>query len=141
MAQAQPFNVQMDTQYHRKDKLFYTANSLHLVADFLQMFHKFVDNTQCFNQVVQGTPIPHHRVLFFIERTNKPILQKWMLFFKYLLKFYNLQDIGDLLYQGFYYAGFKIQYLRIATEGGNYFLWPRGTNIINPQCELPGPLE
>ena len=141
MAQAKPPGIPIDTRYNRKDKLFYTANALYIVEDLLRIFSKYTNNIQIFNQVVQGTPIPRHRVLFFVERTQKPTFHKWTLFFKFLLKFYNLHEIGDLLYQGFYYAGLKKDYIRIATTGGNYFLWPQGKNIINPHCELPGPLE
>ena len=87
MAQAKPLGIPIDTRYNRKDKLFYTANALYIVEDLLGIFNKYVNNIQIFNQVVQGTPIPRHRVLFFTERTQKPTLLKWTLFFKFLLKF------------------------------------------------------
>lgn len=140
MAEAPIPGISAET-HTRLDKLFYTANSLHLIEDYLQIFHKYLDDTQVFNTVVQGTPIPHHRVLFLIDRSPKPIFLKWALFFKYLLKFHNFQEIADLLYQGFYIAGLKKDYLRLATVGGHYFLWPPGKHILNPACELPGPLE
>lgn len=136
---AQPQAVGTDTDTDRQDKLFYSTNTLHLLEDFLQIFHPFLNNTQIFNQVVQGTPIPQHRIHFFIERINRPVHIKWTLFFKHLLKFYNLHQIADLLYQGFYYAGLKEQYKTLAVKEGNYFLWPKGETIVNPYCELPGP--
>ena len=49
----------------RKKKIFYTENPLELVADLLKFFEKYLDSIQIYNKVVQGTPIPHHRVLFF----------------------------------------------------------------------------
>ena len=140
MAQAQPLGLPFENQT-QISKIFYTANSLHLIKDFLKIFHQYIENTQIFNRVVQGTPVPQHRVLFLIERSPKSTFQKWALFFKYLLKFHNLQEIADLLYQGFYCAGLKKEYLKLATEKGNYFLWPPGKYILNIYCELPGPLE
>ena len=139
MAQAQIVGLPWETQ-NRLNKLFYTANSLQLLEDFTQIFHQYLDNVQVFNRVVQGTPIPLHRVFFFIERSPKPTFLKWVLFFKYLLRFHNLQEIADLLYQGFHFAGLKQEYLKLATQKGHYFLWPPGKYIFNPDCELPGPL-
>ena len=55
----------------RKKQLFYTENPLELIADLLKIFEKYLDSIQIYNKVVQGTPIPHHRVLFFIERISK----------------------------------------------------------------------
>ena len=75
MAQAQPPGLPFENQT-RISKIFYTANSLHLIEDFLEIFHKYIENTQVFNRVVQGTPIPQHRVLFFIERSPKSTFQK-----------------------------------------------------------------
>ena len=48
------------------------------------------------------------------------------MFFKHLLKYYTLNEVSDLLYQGFSYAGLKKQYLDIILKGGHYFLWPQG---------------
>ena len=61
----------------RKKKLFYTENPLELIADLLKIFEKYLDSIQIYNKVVQGTPIPHHRVLFFIERISKGLYAKW----------------------------------------------------------------
>ena len=58
----------------RKKKLFYTENPLELIADLLKIFEKYLDSIQIYNKVVQGTPISHHRVLFFIERISKKTL-------------------------------------------------------------------
>ena len=106
----------------RKRNLFYSENPLELVADLLKIFEKFLDSIQIYNKVVQGTQIPHHRVLFFIERISKGLYEKWHMFFKHLLKHYTLNEVGDLLYQGFSYAGLKKQYLDIILKGGHYFL-------------------
>ena len=56
---------------------FYTENPLELIADLLKIFEKYLDSIQIYNKVVQGTPIPHHRVLFFIERISKGLYAKW----------------------------------------------------------------
>ena len=65
----------------RKRNLFYSENTLELIADFFKNFEQFLDAIQIYNKFVQGTPIPHHRVLFFIERTSKGLYDKWHLFF------------------------------------------------------------
>ena len=98
----------------RKRNLFYSENPLELIADLLRIFEKYLDSIQIYNKVVQGTPIPHHRVLFFLERLSKGLYEKWHAFFKHLLKYYTLNEVGDLLYQGFAYAGLKKQYLDIS---------------------------
>ena len=121
----------------RKRNLFYSENPLELIADLLKIFEKFLDSIQIYNKVVQGTPIPHHRVLFFIERISKGLYEKWHLFFKHLLKHYTLNEVGDLLYQGFSYAGLKKQYLDIILKGGHYFLWPQGKTVVSPYHPLP----
>ena len=92
----------------RKNTLFYSENPLELIADLLKIFEKYLDSIQIYNKVVQGTPIPHHRVLFFIERISKGLYAKWHMFFKHLLKYYSLNEVGDLLYQGFSYAGVAV---------------------------------
>ena len=130
-----PFLEELDP---RKRKLFYSENPLELTADLLKIFEKYLDSIQIFNKVVQGTPIPHHRVLFFIERLHKGLYEKWHSFFKHLLKYYTLNEVGDLLYQGFSYAGLKSQYLDIILKGGHYFLWPHGNTVVNPYHPLPG---
>ena len=125
----------------RKDRIFFSYNSLHLIQDLIEIFYDLLGNIQTFNKVVQGISLPQHRKHFFIERSNKPLSKKWHLLFKYLLRFHHLHEIGDILYPGFHYAGLKKQYIDIARQGGNYFLWPQGKGIISPQCELPLPLE
>ena len=141
MAQVNP-TVGSDSYFDRKEKLFYSANPLNFIGDFITIFHQVIFTAQVFNKVVQGTPIPQHRVLFFIERLpNRTTAQKWPLFFKHLLRHYTLHEIGDLLYQGFYNAGLQQYYLDLATKDGNYYLWPQGKYIVNPNCELPGPLQ
>ena len=137
MAQAEVQNSTLSLD--RKDKVFYSINPLHLIKDLCDIFQKYLDNIQVFNQVVQGTPIPQHRKHFLIERSQKSVYYKWCLFFKYLLKFHHLYELGDMLYQGFFNAGLKREYLDLTIKGGNYFLWPQGKGIINPQCELPSP--
>ena len=114
-------------QRKRKKKLFYTENPLELIADLLKIFEKYLDSIQIYNKVVQGTPIPHHRVLFFIERISKGLYEKWNMFFKHLLKHYSLNEVGDLLYQGFSYVGLKKE----------YFLWPQGKTVVSPYHPLP----
>ena len=114
-----PFLEEIDA---RKRLLFHSENPLELIADLLKIFEKHLDSIQIYNKVVQGTPIPHHRVLYFMERTNKGLYDKWHLFFKYLLRYHTLNEVGDLLYQGFSYAGLKTQYLDIILKGGHYFL-------------------
>ena len=121
----------------RKRNLFYSENLLEMVSDLLKNFEQFLDTEQVY-KFVQGTPIPHHRVLFFIERTSKGLYEKWHLFFKYLLKHYTLNEVGDLLYQGFSHAGLKKQYLDIILKGGHYFLWPQGETVVSPYHPLPG---
>ena len=121
----------------RKKKLFDTENPLELIADLLKIFEKYLDSIQIYNKVVQGTPIPHHRVLFFIERISKGLYAKWHMFFKHLLKYYSLNEVGDLLYQGFSYAGLKKEYLDVILQGGHYFLWPQGKTVVSPYHPLP----
>ena len=130
-----PFFEETDS---RKRNLFYSENPLELIADLLKIFEKYLDSIQIYNKVVQGTPIPHHRVLFFIERLPKGLYEKWHSFFKHLLKHYTLNEVGDLLYQGFSYAGLKTQYLDIILKGGHYFLWPQGKTVVSPYHQLPG---
>ena len=122
----------------RKRKLFYSENPLELTADLLKIFEKYLTSIQIYNKVVQGTPIPHHRVLFFIERSSKELYDKWHLFFKFLLQKYTLNEVGDLLYQGFAFAGLKKDYLDIILKGGHYFLWPQGKTVVSPYHPLPG---
>ena len=55
----------------RKRNLFYSQNPLEMVADIFKKNEKFLDSIQIYNKVVQDTPIPHYRVLFFIERSSK----------------------------------------------------------------------
>ena len=129
-----PFLEELDP---RKRKLFYSENPLELVADLQRIFEKYLDSIQIFNKVVQGTPIPHQRVLFFIERLQKGLYDKWHSFFKYLVKYHTLNEVGDLLYQGFSYAGLKSQYLDIILKGGHYFLWPQGKTVVSPYHPLP----
>ena len=121
----------------RMKKLFYTENPLELIADLLKIFEKYLDSIQIYNKVVQGTPIPHHRVLFFIERISKGLYAKWHMFFKHLLKYYSRNEVGDLLYQGFSYAGLKKEYLDDILQGGHYFLWPQGKTVVSPYHPLP----
>ena len=45
MAQAQPLGLPFENQT-RISKIFYTANSLHLIEDFLEIFHQYIENTQ-----------------------------------------------------------------------------------------------
>lgn len=97
----------------------------------LKIFYRILDTIQVFNKVLQGTPIPQHRVLFFLDRFHgKTRTDKWEQFFKFLLRHYILNKIGDLLYQGLFHAGLKEYYLDIATEQGNHYLWPKG-NILS----------
>ena len=96
----------------RKEKIILYWKPSWIIADLLKIFEKYLDSIQIYNKVVQGTPIPHHRVLFFIERISKGLYAKWHMFFKHLLKYYSLNEVGDLLYQGFSYAGLKKEYLR-----------------------------
>ena len=121
----------------RKRNLFYSENPLELIADLLKIFEKYLDSIQIYNKVIQGTPIPHHRVMFFVERLNKGLYGKWHEYFKHLLKYYTLNEVGDLLYQGFAYAGLKKQYLDIILKGGHYFLWPQGKTVVSPYHPLP----
>ena len=121
----------------RKTNLFYSENPLELIADLLRIFEKYLDSIQIYNKVVQGTPIPHHRVLFFVERLSKGLYGKWHEFFKHLLKNYTLNEVGDLLCQGFAYTGLKTQYLDIILKGGHYFLWPQGKTVVSPYHPLP----
>ena len=121
----------------RKRNLFYSENPLELIADLLRIFEKYLDSIQIYNKVVQGTPISHHRVLFFVERLSKGLYGKWHEFFKHLLKYYTLNEVGDLLYQEFAYAGLKTQYLDIILKGGLYFLWPQGKTVVSPYHPLP----
>ena len=136
-------NIEPTEEYFsRKEKLFYYSTNLLLVHELMEAFHSVLDNTQVFNKVLQGTPIPQHRILFFIERLNcKSRSHKWAHFFKFLLRHYTIYEIGDLLYQGFYYADLQQYYLNIAKQKGHSFLWPQGKNIISPHCHLPGPLQ
>ena len=120
-----------------KDIRFYSTNSLYLLEDFIHSFIFYVDHIDIFNTVVQGTPIPDHRKHFFLIRCQKPIYSKWILFFKYLLRFYQLPEIADLLYQGFHYAGLKKEYLKLAVLSKDHILWPPGNYIVNPNCEPP----
>ena len=60
----------------RKRQLFYSENPLELIADLLKIFEKYLDSVQIYNKVVQGNPILHHRVLFFIERISKGLYEK-----------------------------------------------------------------
>ena len=129
-----PFLEETDS---RKRNLFYSENPLELIADLLKIFEKYLDSIQIYNKVVQGTPIPHHRVLFFIERLPKGLHETWHSFFKHLLKHYTLNEVGDLLYQGFSHAGLKKQYLDIILKGGHYFLWPQGKTVVSPYHPLP----
>ena len=121
----------------RKRQLFYSENPLELIADLLKNFEKYLDSIQIYNKVVQGTPIPHHRVLFFIEIISKGLYEKWHMFFKHLLKHYTFNEVGDLLYQGFSYAVLKKQYLDIILQGRHYFLWPQGETVESPYHPLP----
>ena len=121
----------------RKRNLFYSENPLELIADLLKNFENFLNSIHVYNKVVQGTPIPHHRVLLFIERISKGLYEKWHLFFKNLLKHYTLNEVGDLLYQGFSHARLKKQYLDIILKGGHYFLWPQGKTVVSPYHPLP----
>ena len=64
-------NIEPTEEYFsRKEKLFYYSTNLLLVHELMEAFHSVLDNTQVFNKVLQGTPIPQHRILFFIERLN-----------------------------------------------------------------------
>ena len=133
---------QLDELINRKDKLFYTSSPLLLVNDLTEIFQQVLQSTQAFNKVLQHTPIPQHRVLYFIERfQGKDTADKWEKIFKFLLRHYTLNEIGDLLYQGFFLAGLKDYYLMVATTEGYHFLWPQGKNIVVSHCELPGPLD
>ena len=59
------------------------------------------------------------------------------MFFNHLLKYYSLNEVGDLLYQGFSYAGLKKEYLDVILQGGHYFLWPQGKTVLSPYHPLP----
>ena len=135
-------SIQLEELLDRKDKIFYTSSPLLLVNDFLEIFYQVLQSTQAFNKVVQHRPIPQHRVSYFIERfQGKDTANKWENFFKFVLRHYTVNEIGDLLYQGFYLAGLKDYYLVVATTEGYDFLWPKGNNIVISQVELPGPIE
>ena len=129
-----PYLEELDS---RKRNLFYSENPLELTADLFKIFEQVLDSIQIYNKFVQGTPIPHQRVLFFIERISKGLYEKWHLSFKHLLTHYTLNEVGDLLYQGFSYAGLKKQYLDIILKGGHYFLWPQGKTVVSPYHPLP----
>ena len=60
----------VDNSGSRKRKLFYSENPLELTADLLKIFEKFLDSIQIYNKVVQGTPIPHHRVSTILYGKN-----------------------------------------------------------------------
>ena len=118
--------------YERKEKLFYTAAPLLLVHDLMDIFYQILQSTQAFNKVVQGIPIPQHRVSYFIERSHaNTTADKWEKNFKFVLRHYTLPEIGDLLYQGFFQAGLKDYYLNIATTDGYHFLWPSGKKYFD----------
>ena len=135
-------SIELEELLDRKDKIFYSASPLLLVNDFLEIFHQVLQSTQAFNKVVQHTPIPQHRVSYFIERLHgNNTAHRWEKFFKFVLRHYTVNEIGDLLYQGFYLAGLKDYYLVVATTEGYDFLWPKGNNIVISQVELPGPIE
>ena len=130
-----------DSDSDAKDIKYYSTNSLYLLEDFIHCFIFYVDHTDIFNKVIKGTPIPQHRKHFFLERCHKPIYSRWILFFKYLLRFYQCNEIADLLYQGFHSAGLKKEYLHLAVQSKDQFLWPPGNNIVKPNCEPPCTLD
>ena len=89
MAQAQTSSFHT-TQLGRKKKLFYTATPLYLIQRFIRTFCPFIINEQYFNTVVQGFSIHEQRKLFILERCHQFTIEKWILLFKYLMKFHTL---------------------------------------------------
>ena len=87
MAQAQTFSFHT-TQLSKKQKLFYTTTPLYLIQRLIRTLCPSITNEQYLNTIVQGSSIPEQRN--FLERCHKVIIEKWILLFKYLMKFHIL---------------------------------------------------
>ena len=122
---AQGHTSSLSTELSRKEKLFYVATDLHHIYRLFSIFRVYVTNEQHFNSIVSGTPIPETKKSFFLEGCHRSTVEKWMLFFKYLLKFHTLIEVGQMLYEGFTNAGLTLEYFNLAKKEENYFLWPR----------------
>ena len=122
---AQAHISSLSTELSRKQKLFYVATDLQYIHRLFSIFHFYTTSEQYFNAIVPGIPLPESKKDFFLKRCHKSTIDKWMLLFKYLLKFHSLIDVGQMLYEGFISAGLIIQYLNLAKKEENYFLWPR----------------
>ena len=85
----------------------------------------------------KSIPLSNNGNFQITASTSTGIYEKWHMFFKHLLKHYSLNEVGDLLYQGFSYAGLKKEYLDVILQGGHYFLWPQGKTVVSPYHPLP----
>ena len=129
MAQTQTFSFHTThtTQLSKKQKLFYTTTPLYLFQRLIRTLCPSITNEQYLNTIVQGSFIPEQRKLNVLERCHKVIIEKWILLFKYLMKFHSLIDVKKLFYEGFYNSGLRLQYLELAKKKQNHFWisqWP-----------------
>ena len=115
----------LSTQLSRKEKLFYVVTDLHYIHKLFHIFRYYATRETFFKSIVPGIPLPQSKKEFFLERCDKPTVEKWMLLFKYLLKFHTIFEVGNMLYEGFITAGLIIQYFELARKEENYFLWPQ----------------
>ena len=115
----------LSTELSREEKLFYIVTDLHYIHRLFTIFCDYATREDFFKAIVPGIPLPESKKDFFLERCHKSTVDKWMLLFKYLLKFNSLIHVGQMLYEGFITAGLIIQYFNLAKKEENYFLWPR----------------
>ena len=115
----------LSTELSRKQKLFYIVTDLHYIHRLFTIFHDYATREDFFKAIVPGIPLPESKKDFFLQRCHKSTVNKWMLLFKYLLKFNSFINVGQMLYEGFITAGLIIQYFNLAKKEENDFLWPR----------------
>ena len=105
---AQAHTSSLSTEPTRKEKLFYIATDLHYSHRLFRIFRAYVTSEQYFHSIIPGMPIPEGKKDFFLERCHRPTIDKWMLFFKYLLKYHTLIDVEQMLCEGFNNAGLTL---------------------------------
>ena len=122
MAQGQTFSFHTThtTQLSKKQKLFYTTTPLYLIQRLIRTWCPSITNEQYLNTI--GSSIPEQRKLFLFERRHKVISEKWILLFKYPMKFHAFFNVAQLFYKGFCSAELMLQYLQLENKKQNYFL-------------------
>ena len=124
MAQGQTFSFHTThtTQLSKKQKLFYTTTPWYLIQRLIRTLCPAITNEQYLNTIAQGSSILEQRKLFLFGRCHKVIIEKWILLFKYPMKFHTFFNVAQLFYKGFCSAELMLQYLQLENKKQNYFL-------------------